>query len=131
MHKPFVNIMQSLQEGEDLCKTEQGGEFLAFDHTRLGNSVARTWKLPTGVIDAIRCHHHSAAVCEGENLVTVQCVEVANFICSVKGMASIEANLGVFPRSALEALSLGKEDIVVLAGDLDRELEANRSLFEV
>jgi HD-like signal output (HDOD) protein len=128
VHKPFVKIMQSLQKGEELRKTEQ--RFLAFDHTRLGDSLARTWKLPIGVIDTMRCHHRSAA-CEGENKATVQCVEVANFICSAKGMASVGLNLVEFPRSALEALSLGKEDIMVLASDLDRELEANRSLFEM
>ena len=70
------------------------------------------------------------AACEGENRQTAQCVEVANFICSAKGSASVGLNLVEFPRGALGALSFGKEDILVLASDLDHELEVNQALLE-
>lgn len=40
-------------------------------------------------------------------------------------------NLVAFSAEIFAALSLAKEDILVLAGDLDREIEANQSLFHV
>ena len=92
--------------------------------------MARMWKLPPAAIDAARHHHHSAG-CEGESRQTVQCVEVANFLCSVKGATSVGLNLVEFPREAIAELSFTKEDVVVLAEDLDREMESNQSLFEV
>ena len=40
-------------------------------------------------------------------------------------------NLVQFPREAVERLSLTKEDVVVLATDLDREMSTNESLFHL
>jgi putative nucleotidyltransferase with HDIG domain len=127
-HDEFVATIQSLEEGRELSEIEQ--QHLGFDHTKLGESIAKEWKLPNGVIDSIR-YHHDSNVYHGQYEPTVRCVEVANFLCSLKGMSSVGKQLVKFPLPAILALSLGKEDLAVLAGDLDRELARNQTLFQV
>jgi putative nucleotidyltransferase with HDIG domain len=128
VHEPFKAVVLALRAGDDLLSCEQ--QHLGFDHTRLGEAMAVTWKLPDCISDAIR-HHHDAAAYQGKFPPVVQCVEVANFICSLKGLSAAGINLVRFPRAAIVARSLTKEDLLVLAGDLDKELAANSTLFQV
>jgi hypothetical protein len=58
-------------------------------------------------------------------------VELANVICTLKGISSVGTKLVRPPMDALKALNMGKADIKVLAEDLERELELNDSLFEL
>ena len=128
LHKEFVQVMHSLEEGKTLGEVEV--EHLGFDHTQLAEEVGRSWRFPEAVLAAVRYHHNSAA-CRDEHAGIVRCVEVANLICSLKGISSVGINLVAFPKSAIVELALTKNDVTVLANDLDRELEANQRLFQM
>jgi len=128
LHKPFVEVLKSLRKEVSLQEVET--QQLGFDHTRLGEAIAQTWRFPEGAIDAIR-HHHDSSSYGGSLAQTVQCVELANFLCSAKGISSVGMHLVAFPRHAITALNLSKEDILVLAEDLDREIQSNQTLFQV
>jgi putative nucleotidyltransferase with HDIG domain len=128
LHKRFVETVQSLAKGTPLVDTERA--CLGFDHTTLGEEVAKTWNFPELVLTAIR-HHHGSVGYKGEHARAVWCVEVANFICSMKGVPSVGANLVQFPRHAINGLSLTKEDVIVLTKDLDREISLNQNLFQM
>jgi len=56
---------------------------------------------------------------------------VANVICTLKGVPSVGLKLVKISQPALTGLALMREDITVLADDLDRELAANASLFHI
>ena len=127
-HALFCDVMTSLRSDASLSVVER--EVIGFDHTALAHRMARDWKFPESIAAAVR-HHHAAAQYKGEHLDVVRCVEAANIICSLKGITSVGANLVAFSAETFAALSLAKEDIVVLAGDLDREIEANQNLFHV
>jgi HD-like signal output (HDOD) protein len=103
---------------------------MGFDHTTLAGTVTKNWGFPDTVTDVVRFHHASAGY-QGPHLQVARFVAVANFICSVKGISSVGVNLVQFPRDAVEGLSLTKEDVVVLATDLDHEMSANESLFQL
>ncbi len=79
---------------------------------------------------AIRFHHRPEN-CPLENIKVVQCVEVANFVCTHKGISSVGVKLVGVPQGALESLALRKEDIKVLAADLDHELSLYKHLFNM
>jgi putative nucleotidyltransferase with HDIG domain len=128
VHALFSDAMTSLRSDAPLAAVER--EVIGFDHTTLAQRMARNWKFPDQVAAAIR-YHHGASQYRGEHLDVVRCVEAANIICSLKGITSVGANLVAFSAETFAALSLAKEDIVVLAGDLDREIEANQNLFHV
>ena len=125
-HNAFISVVESLHEKSRLCDEER--QQLGFDHTMLGAHVAKAWHLPGGAVDAIRYHHDSNA-CKGDSLSTVQCVELANFLCALRGYSSMGMQLVEFPRSTILAMNLGKDDLVVLANDLDREFASNQTLF--
>jgi hypothetical protein len=58
-------------------------------------------------------------------------VEVADMICELQQITSVGTRFVRLPKAAVEDLSLGKEDIVVLAQDLGRELELNQYLLQM
>lgn len=127
-HVPFCRMIQSLGERSVLSDAER--EHLGFDHPRLGAKVAELWRFPESVKAAIGYHHMSVNY-RGPDLTIVRCVEVANLICTVKGYPSVGLKLIKASQPALNALSLTKEHIIVLANDLDEELAKHAALFEL
>ncbi len=128
LNEQFVEVMESLQNDSVLSEVEN--EVIGFDHSRLGGKLAEAWRFPRPVADAILYHHDSTRH-RGANATIVQCVEVANYACSVKGIPSIGRNFVRFPQAAIEGLSLTRADFVALVQDLDRELAGKQELFEL
>jgi putative nucleotidyltransferase with HDIG domain len=127
-HPEFVQLMRSLDENKTLCDNERA--VLSYDHTALGEQVAESWGFPEAVRAAIR-YHHASMNYRGEDIDIVRCVEVGNLICTLKGISSVGVKLVRASSPALQGLSLGKEDIAVLAEDLDHELAQNATLFSL
>lgn len=128
LHNEFVDVIQSLPEMESLSQAER--QRLGFDHTILAEKVTKSWGFPETVSAAVRYHHDSTRY-KGEHLRVVQCVEVADMICELQQITSVGTRFVRLPKAAVEDLSLGKEDIVVLAQDLGRELELNQDLLQM
>ncbi len=127
-HSHFCRVIQRLDKERTLAETER--EVLGFDHTLLGFRVAESWRFPEPVRAAIRYHHGSAAY-RGEDVQIVRCVEVANLICTLKGISSVGVKLVAVCAPALKALEIGREDLAILSEDLDQELSRQADLFQV
>ncbi len=128
VHSAFVAVIRSLDQTKTLAEVERSQ--LGFDHTTLGEKVAANWRFPDAVKAAIR-HHHASAGYRGADGDIVRCVDVANLICTLKGIPSVGLKLVKISSSALTGLSLKREDLAVLAVDLDRELAASAGLFQI
>jgi putative nucleotidyltransferase with HDIG domain len=128
VHDRFVEVIHSLDETKTLAEVERA--HLGFDHTVLGWKVATNWGFPEATRASIR-HHHASAGYRVEQIDIVRCVEVANLICTLKGIPSVGLKLVKVSPPALAGLSLTRDDIVVLSSDLDRELAASASLFQI
>ncbi len=124
----FIQVMESLADDRSLSEVES--EIIGFDHARLGGKLAEAWRFPRPATDAI-LHHHDSTRHRGASAAVVQCVEVANYACSVKGITSIGRNLIRFPQAAIEGLSLTRSDFVAFVKDLDHELSEKQDLFEL
>ena len=127
-HEAFREILPGLVDGGSLTEAEQ--QHLGFDHTTLGNRIAESWRFPPAVCAGIRFHHMSQNY-RGPHAPLVRCVEIANWICTLKGITSVGRQMVAVPMEALQAGRLGKEDIKVLAADLDHEISLNRQLFNL
>lgn len=127
-HEQFVITVNSLEETKTLTDVERSR--LGFDHTTLGDRVADKWGFPAATKASIH-YHHASINCRGEHINTVRCVEVANLICTLKGISSVGHKIVKFSKPVLAALSLTKEDILVLAKDLDQELVAGASIIHI
>jgi putative nucleotidyltransferase with HDIG domain len=125
-HAPFRKVIHSLQEDRTLADCER--ECLGFDHMALGERAAHRWGLPDAVMAAIRYHHMSVRY-RGDHVDTVRCVEVANLICTLKGIPSVGLKLVRFSRPAFAGLSLDRRDLESLLDELDQELQSHRHLF--
>jgi HD-like signal output (HDOD) protein len=125
-HQAFVAVINDLTEGETLIKIER--DHLGFDHTRFGERVATKWGFPSQVRAAI-LHHHESLACQDDGAEIVRCVEIGNLLCTLKGITSVGHKLVTAPAELFQSLDFQKDDIVILATDLDRELTQNESLF--
>jgi HD-like signal output (HDOD) protein len=128
VHGHFTQVVESLDEETPLCEQER--EVLGFDHTTLASRIAEKWRFPETVRASMRFHHMSER-CKGEIARGVQCVEVANFLCSIKGITSVGINLVQVPQVAVGSLELSKDDLKVLLADLDDEIKKSESLFHI
>lgn len=128
VHDQFSRVVQSLDAQKPLTEVERSR--LSFDHTVLGEMVAENWKFPEVVRVAIR-HHHASVSYRGPAIDVLRCVEVANLLCTLKGITSVGLKLVRTSAPAIEGLSLTSDDLAVLAEDLDVELRQNASLFTV
>jgi putative nucleotidyltransferase with HDIG domain len=128
VHERFRSVVQSLDAGKTLCEVER--KHLGFDHTKLGAKVAEIWHFPESVKAAIGYHHMSINYC-GEAITIVRCTEVANLICTLKGYTSVGKKLVQVSQPALNALSLTREHLAVLATDVEEELKKNASLLNL
>lgn len=127
-HESFVHVIETLDARQTLSEIERA--VYGFDHCSFGERVAETWRFPESVRGAIR-HHHFAGRHKGAGLEIVQCVEIANVVCSIKGITSVGVKLIKPGLESFEALGFRKEDVVVLSADLDREIAASEKLFEI
>lgn len=127
-HVRFRKVMESLRPDATLIEVER--EILGFDHCVLGELLAEAWRFPSVTRAAIR-YHHASARCPGDSKPMVETVEIANVLCTLKGHSSVGMKLLRPPLDACQTLGLGKQDLLVLATDLDAELKRNDSLFEL
>ena len=127
VHSAFCRMIHALTDDATLLDAER--THLGFTHTVLGARMAKKWQFPPVVQGAIR-YHHRAQDYRGQDAHVVQCVAVANVICSLKGITAIGRKLVKPSLDTFDTLGLQKEDIVVLATDLDGEISRNGCLFE-
>jgi putative nucleotidyltransferase with HDIG domain len=128
LHAPFCAMIEGLDAGKTLMENEH--KHLGFDHTRLGAKVAENWGFPEATLAAIR-YHHAAVAYRGASVEVVRCVEVANVLCTLKEITSVGEKLLRWSKNTFADLGLTKEDIVVLAEDLDLELAENQFLLQM
>jgi HD-like signal output (HDOD) protein len=128
-HACFVSMMESLAEDETLCQAET--RCFGFTHAELGAAVARQWNLPSTAVAAM-LHHHNAQACGNRHKRIVEVVELANFLCTSKGLPCV-ATAAFEPPSAetLRSLSIERDDFRVLWEDLDGELDKSETLARI
>jgi putative nucleotidyltransferase with HDIG domain len=128
LHEQFCSIIKSLEENKTLSEKEKN--ILGYDHAKLGAKVAESWRFPENVKASISYHHMSVCY-QGEARAIVLCVEVANLICTLKGYTSVGRKLVQVSQPALNALSLTRQHLSVLAQDMEEELAKNTSLLNL
>ncbi|MGQ9576110.1 MAG: HDOD domain-containing protein [Thermoguttaceae bacterium] len=128
-HQQFCKMLsRGLSPQKPLVECEQ--EYFAFDHTSLGEKFAQRWKFPSLVTAAIAWHHRSMSY-EQDDKLSVRSVELANAICSAKGITSVGLNLVEFVQPEAMGFSMSRDDLACLIRELDQELARHGGLFEI
>ncbi len=126
VHDDFCKVIGSLAPGRPLAAVER--EVLGFDHTMLGEKLGFLWGFPDPVNAAIRYHHMSVNY-RGFDVKVLRCVEVANLICTQKGVPSVGIDLVRCSNTTLGALSLTENDLPKLTEQFVDELTTHADLF--
>ncbi len=124
----FQALMLNLDSALSLEANER--QRLGFAHTDLGAAVAENWRFPAVVVETIR-HHHGSINYAGEYIDTIRCVEIANMLCTFRGISSVGVNLLRPAVTAVNAMKLSKPDLEALLVDLDDELKRCSELFNM
>lgn len=127
LHEPFSDLMRHYPTGRTLCQAEQAQ--FGFDHTLLGSTVAQKWNLPELVWKTIRLHH--APRYNGPMAPVIACVELANVMCTSKGIGSVGVPLPGMSPSVLDHLRIKKSDIKMLIEDMNKQIDEHAELFEL
>jgi len=127
-HARFCEVMSTLEQHTPFVEAERA--VYGFDHTEAGERIAASWKFPEAARDAIRFHHRAGDY-RGEHGAIVRCVELANGICTLKGITSVGVKQAKVSPTTLSALGVSREDLLVLANDLDGELQRSAELFSM
>ncbi len=128
VHGHFRRVLAAMESGGTFPENER--QILGFDHTILGGRIAEKWRFPESVRTAIRYHHNPSGY-KGQDLTTLHCVQAANAICTLKGYTAVGVKLADSFQEAILALALTREDILVLAEDLDQALAEHALLFQI
>ena len=128
VHEEFRRVIETQGADQTLAANEL--LHIGFDHTQLGEKVGSLWGFPEAANAAVR-HHHASAGYRGPHLAAVQCVEVANLLCTLKGVSSVGMKLVRPPITTLKNLSLSKNDLLELGEELDEEIAINSELFKM
>jgi len=129
IHHRFRKVIDALNENALTCAIEH--EALGFDHTEIGEFVARKWRFPTQVTDAIR-YHHTPGAYRGEHQGIVYAVSVANYLVSRSGITSLGvANVAMPDQAAFAGLSIQNEQLRSICEQLEESLDAASTIAGV
>lgn len=128
VHSLFTLAVLDETPAENFCAIEQ--RHLGFDHCMLGKAVGADWRFPAVLLEAIS-HHHDSTKASEPHRAAVRFVELANFIVTLRGLGAVGINRLRFPKESFAEGGLTKDDVMVLAADLDKELARNAEIFEL
>ncbi len=97
----------------------------------LGSRVADSWKLPEAIKHVTRYHHDTVRGYTGPHAKILSCVELANVLCTLKGIGSTDLKLIELSPQVLKHLLLDQNDLRVLAEDMDHELNLHEELVKL
>ena len=131
IHHRFRTVIDGLNLNEIAPTCDVERQVLGFDHTEIGEFVARKWRFPTQVTDAIRFHHMPAAY-GGEHQAIVYAVSVANYLVSRSGATSLGVvNVAMPEQVVFAGLSIQNEQLQSICDRLDASLDAASTIAGV
>jgi putative nucleotidyltransferase with HDIG domain len=117
------SILRLVESGKTFIEAEQ--EIIGMDHGLIGGKLARQWKFPNHLIEAIKYHHEPHLASSDEDLVAFTHIGniTSNAICAGLGVDSFSNSLSqkVFKRYKLDESAM--EDIMQIAAKQIQDAE--------
>lgn len=107
----FERLIAAITTGPPAPVRELEARCQCYGHERCGAVVFEAWKLPPGLVAAVRNHHDPLAAPEAARATTTL-VHVANHMCIAAGFGyALEPVVGPPPQRAMQALGLTDEHV--------------------
>lgn len=126
-HRDFRKMILALRAGDSLCRAEQ--VCLGYDHTQLGEQIAAQWNFPETIRNCILFHHNAVSYA-GEDADIVCCIEVADALCTARGISPIGLKLAKPKIEVFQRLQLEKGQVKGLMQKVDEEIMRHQELFD-
>ncbi|MGI6435208.1 MAG: HDOD domain-containing protein [Syntrophomonadaceae bacterium] len=120
LNKFMKEIYHEVVEEATQCQIsflEAEKRVLGFNHALIGSRVARKWKLPADIVEAIAFHHDPGGAEKNAHLTAV--VHISDALCSSLGLG-VGADGMLYPvsKNAMELLRFGGNDIEIIVEEL-------------
>ncbi len=113
-------LLAAALDGRGGFLTEHERQQLGFDHTVLGRRLLEAWEVPDGLAAAVR-HHHRSEACGGPQAGLARCVEVADVLCTLRGVAATRFPATRMPTDALAGCLLARGQLRCLVAEAEGE----------
>jgi putative nucleotidyltransferase with HDIG domain len=131
LNKVMNEIYQDVVEEaiqKQISFLEAENRVLGFNHAVIGSGLARKWKFPADIVEAIAFHHNPGEA-EKDRFLTAF-VHISDALCSSMGLG-VGADGMLYPvsKSAMELLGLGGKDIEMITDEIsDVIIELQRGM---
>ena len=121
LRRHFVRVVDELRPATPTTKVE--ARIFTFDHAQLGAAVAKKWRFPERITEAILFHHEPHRYL-GPNRELVYIVAIANYLCAAYGWTSLGVQNVPPPSEAIyAALGLDGIALTIIQDELPETLE--------
>lgn len=126
-----LELLKRAQEEGGHTLTESEMEILSVDHGEVGGLIARHWKLPEVVVEAITFHHDPTSAYSAEGRHLADFVALGDAVSGSLGGNDVAREKQIVQNAELfERLGLDRADFCDLADDVEEELEAVLTRYE-
>ncbi len=136
LHAEFETIV-SRADDRNIPFIEAERSLYDVDHTKIGEWIARMWKLPLHVIAAVKHHHQDAEDRKGLSISSdpfIDIIQVANIGVKIKNFGHSGDGEGykpAFEKKHFLRLPVGEGEVVELLEGLGDELERSQTLLNL
>jgi len=130
LSKEFAAVKEARETNTELDTYLLEEQVLGYNHSQIGSILAKQWKLPSRLIDAVSCHHHPKA-CESDELIPY-IINVANYVAKDTFYDQFERHLvGSIGEGVLEYLQIDEAALETLSEDLREEYLKSETFMQM
>lgn len=108
VQEELEKIIEAVHAGRSFLEAER--EILGMDHAQIGGKLARLWKFPEEMIEAIKYHHEPHLATAGKDLATF--THLANVVSQTIGIGnSVDSFYNRISEKVLKKYPLGQQDV--------------------
>lgn len=125
----FVECLRAAKSGKVLQDVEK--EIIGIDHGLIGKKVTEQWKLPK-MISSVVGFHHQPKFAYGDTKELTSIVYFADIICRLKKIGTSGSYImEKLQPEAFEAIKFKKEDIKIIASQIDSAMEKAKDFLDL
>jgi len=113
-------LLAAALDGRGGFLTEHERQQLGFDHTQLGRRLLEAHGVPDALASAVR-HHHRSEACGGPKAGLARCVEIADVLCTLRGVSATRFPATRMPTDALAGCLLARGQLRCLVTEAEGE----------
>lgn len=134
LNDDFNQVLESVKNNS-ISMTEAEDKILGTTHPIIGEWLAKEWKLPLVLRNAIRYHHSppvSSKTIEETSIICSSIVHISDILCKIGGIGSDgDVNIPSIDRQVLKRINLEENSTERILSEIDQELVKAKAFLGV